>query len=80
MQKIRDYTFYVMYNMHWTEHEFALPKSARGYRWSLCIDTDRYDINGFYSEGNEEILNNQRVYTVGARTIAVLKEIPESKL
>ena len=75
-----DYTFYVMYNMHWTEHEFALPKSARGYRWSLCIDTDRYDINGFYSEGNEEILNNQRVYTVGARTIAVLKEIPESKL
>ncbi len=70
-----DDTFYVMYNMHWEAHDFALPKPEKGYRWHLCIDTDRHDINGFYQEGSEKDIGNQRGYRVKARSIVVLKGV-----
>ncbi len=39
----RDENIYLAYNMHWTEHRFALPKLPRGYGWRLVMDTDRED-------------------------------------
>lgn len=34
-----DADFYVVYNMHWEPHEFALPKLHKGKEWRLCMDT-----------------------------------------
>lgn len=31
--------FYIMYNMHWLEHEFALPKLPKGGEWSALLGT-----------------------------------------
>lgn len=30
---------YVLYNMHWNEHRFALPKLPVGYVWTMVFDT-----------------------------------------
>lgn len=38
-----DCDFYTAYNMHWEEHEFALPKLKKGLVWKLCLDTALVD-------------------------------------
>lgn len=35
-----DRDIYVVYNMHWVSHKFALPKLKKGYQWRLVMDTD----------------------------------------
>ncbi len=35
-----DQDIYVIYNMHWVSHRFALPKLKKGYQWKLVMDTD----------------------------------------
>lgn len=73
--------FFVIYNMHWEGYDFALPTLPKGFKWHVAMDTDRKDINGFYEEGREQLLMDQRQYTVAGRTIAVLsgKLVPEEK-
>lgn len=39
--KAEDDTFYLAYNMHWEEHEFALPTLMNEEKWEVVIDTGR---------------------------------------
>ena len=36
-----DVFIYVIYNMHWNEHKFALPDIPEGMRWYLAIDSSK---------------------------------------
>ena len=57
---------YVIYNMHWLEHEFALPSLGGGRKWYLAASTE----DGFLEEPCP--VENQRELEVKGRTIAVL--------
>jgi len=72
-----DHSFYVLYNMHWEAHEFALPNPGKGFVWFLSMDTSDQKDNGFYPIGEEVLLPDQKIYTMPARTIAVLIEKPD---
>ncbi len=37
---VTDNDIYVVYNMHWVSHRFALPKLKKGYQWRMVMDTD----------------------------------------
>lgn len=65
-----DDTFYVIYNMHWESHEFAIPSADKGYLWHLCMDSTK--AMGIYTNGNEPLLEEQRKIFVEARSIVVL--------
>jgi len=34
-----DEYIYIAYNLHWTDHEFAVPKLPKGYVWNMIADT-----------------------------------------
>lgn len=59
---------YVAYNLHWEEHEFALPNLPEHMGWYEAIDSAW----GVYSEGEEPAYIGQRSFTVPGRTIKVL--------
>lgn len=56
---------YVAYNMHWIEHEYALPTPVKGKKWYQILDTSTGTI------GEEILLENQRIAMVLERSIAV---------
>ena len=62
-----------MYNTHWEEHEFDLPRLKNNLAWYVCIDTSLEENYGFYKEGLEPSLGNNLSYKLKARSIAVLK-------
>lgn len=64
--------FFVMYNMHWEPHEFALPHLPKNRSWHMAFDTDDAAANGYYEAGTEPELENQKQYMVPPRTILVL--------
>ncbi len=57
---------YIAVNMHWSEHEFALPKMHPDKRWKVLIDTSR--------NLNEEpdLSENVKKIRVGERSIMIL--------
>ncbi len=67
-----DNDFYVMYNMHWEDHEFDLPRLKKDLKWHICIDTSLEENYGFYESGLEPSLGNDLSYKLKARSIAVL--------
>jgi len=73
----KDQSFYVLYNMHWEAHDFALPNPEKGFSWFLSMDTSDGGNNGFCPIGEETLLPDQKIYNVNARTIAVLVEKPD---
>lgn len=64
-------TCYVLYNMHMVEHELALPTLPCKERWHIKADTMREE-GAFYKEGEEPLLENQKMVTVLPRTIMIL--------
>ena len=64
--------FYVAYNMHWIEHEFALPKLPDGKIWRIAADTSNAVDGGFYESGLEPAVETQKMITVKERTVMVL--------
>ncbi|MBS6397989.1 MAG: alpha-amylase [Clostridiales bacterium] len=64
-------TCYVLYNMHMTEHELALPTLPAGQRWHLTADTGR-EYSVFYPKGEEPLLEDQKMVKVPPRTIMIL--------
>lgn len=62
---------YVLYNMHMIEHELALPTLPSGQRWYLAADTGREGAV-FLKEGQEELLEDQKMISVPPRTIMIL--------
>jgi isoamylase len=68
----RDRSFYVLYNMHWEPHEFALPNPEKGDAWFVAMDTADEEHNGFYPAGEERYLTEQKKYMMPERCIVVL--------
>ena len=67
-----DTSLYVAYNMHWLEHEFALPHLPDKEKWRVAIDTGRKENAGFYEKGKEPAVKDQKAIKVPPRTIVVL--------
>lgn len=67
---------YAAYNMHWDEHNFALPKLPKGYQWYEMLNTQE-----------SEMISSERMCTIGEakgivvppRTICVFVGRPEKK-
>jgi glycogen operon protein len=55
---------YIAYNMHWIEHEFALPNLPKDKKWKIMIDTSLNE--------NKKQMNIQRNIKVDGRSIVVL--------
>lgn len=64
--------FFVIYNMHWEPHDFALPNLPKTRKWRMAINTADAAVNGIYQEGEEPILEDQMQCSVTPRTILVL--------
>lgn len=64
-------TCYVLYNMHMVEHELALPTLSCGERWHVKADTMREE-SVFYQDGEEPLLEDQKMAKVPPRTIMIL--------
>lgn len=69
--KTEDDYFFAAYNMHWEPLEFALPNLPKPMRWHISMNTDDGDRNGYYTEGEEPEIEDQKQYMVPARTIMV---------
>lgn len=63
---VKDDDCFIAYNMHWVEHEFAVPAQTKGKKWYQAVTTD----DGVLKE--MEPLGNVKKITVPARTIVVL--------
>lgn len=61
---------FVVYNMHWVEHTFALPKLPARMKWHLIADT---------ADGGKQSrsIDKQMNITASARSVLVLKSIPD---
>lgn len=68
----KDGYFYVAYNMHPEEKEFALPNLPGGMKWYRKIDTSDAEGSGFYAEDETALLEDQKNMCLAGRTIAVL--------
>lgn len=71
--------FFVIYNMHWEPHGFALPNLPKGLEWSLVFDTSDVAADGFYEEGKERQILNQKSYMVPSRAVLVFKGKKKAK-
>ena len=63
-----DNFIYVAYNLHWEEHEFALPNLPADMEWYEAIDS----AVGVYPDGEEKAYIGQKMFSVPGRTIKVL--------
>lgn len=64
-----DSDFYVVYNMHWEPHEFALPKLQKGMEWKLCMDTS---LPTAYPEGGGDVISaSDGIALAGERSIQI---------
>ncbi len=71
----KDKTFddfiYIAYNMHWEEHEFALPRLPDGLHWYLETNTNEKE--GFCEDDKERVpLQDQRKVMAAGRSIVIL--------
>lgn len=64
--------FFVTYNMHWEPHEFALPNLPRKKKWYMAFNTDDKESGGYYRQGEEPELADQKQFLAPPRTIVVL--------
>lgn len=62
---LSDYDCYVAYNMHWIEHEYALPTMQKDKKWYQILDTATGAI------GQEVLLEDQRIVEVAPRSITM---------
>jgi len=68
--RMDDDFIYVLYNMHWTEHDFALPKLPEGMKWTKQVDTSSVK----KSDGiTHEMVEGQIKVTLSPRCIWILK-------
>ena len=65
--------FFVIFNMHWEPHSFALPNLPKNLVWSLAFDTSDSAAGGYYEEGQEHQILNQKNYMVPSRSVLVFQ-------
>lgn len=67
----KDEDIYVAYNMHWTEHRFALPKLKNGFAWRLVMDTaldESFAVNEWKTDDYTTAQGRSIQVLVGMRT------------
>ena len=74
-----DAFFFVIFNMHWEPHGFALPNLPKDLEWSLSFDTSDSAAGGFYAEGQERKVSNQKNCMVPPRCVLVFKGKKKAK-
>lgn len=68
INKKEDQFIYIVYNMHWDEHEFAKPRLPKNKSWSKIIDT--FDPNQTKKIENSNKLEKEKI-KVSARSIQI---------
>lgn len=71
--------FFVIFNMHWEPHSFALPNLPKNLVWSLAFDTSYSAAGGYYEEGQERQILNQKNYMVPSRSVLVFQGKKKAK-
>ncbi len=71
--------FFVIFNMHWEPHGFALPNLPKDLEWCLAFDTSDAGAGGFYEEGQERKISNQKNCMVPSRSVLVFKGKKKAK-
>ncbi len=71
--------FFVIFNMHWEPHGFALPNLPKDLEWTLAFDTSDSAADGYYEEGQERRILNQKNYMVPSRSVLVFKGKKKAK-
>ncbi len=71
----KDSHFYVIYNMHWSSFEFALPSLPPNMRWHMVFDTGNVQQNGYFEPGTEPELEDQKKLVAEYRSIIVLMSV-----
>lgn len=61
---------YIAYNMYWNPQKLALPTLPDKKVWKLAASSDLEE--GFFPQGQEEVLSDQRGVVVPARTVIIL--------
>lgn len=61
---------YIIYNMHWDKHKFALPKIEHNKSWYLVFDTAKLYKEDYFVE-HKKLLKNKEIL-VDARSIVCL--------
>lgn len=69
---VQDDTLYVAMNMHWESHAFELPGLPRKKKWHLFANTSMPSPADSCTPGQEVLLENQRTFLVGARSVVIL--------
>lgn len=69
---VPDDFIYIVYNMHWASHDFALPDLPEGMKWYLAVDSGRKAEEAVLLTGTEEPLREKKSLKVEARRIMVL--------
>lgn len=63
---------YLIANAHWQSHTFELPTLSVSKRWFRSVDTMKDTPNDICELSKEVLLENQRCYHVGPRSVVIL--------
>ena len=69
---VTDNMVYVALNMYWETLHFELPELPENLKWFLFANTDMPSPNDIYEPSQEPLLEDQRNFLVGSRSIVVL--------
>ncbi|MBL8795362.1 MAG: glycogen debranching enzyme, partial [Planctomycetia bacterium] len=67
-----DNSIYVILNMHWDTHGFALPEPPHGQRWHVFVNTDMPSPQDVWEPGNEPLLEEQAFVLAAGRSVVIL--------
>ena len=67
-----DFDMYLIANSYWDSLSFELPGTRSGREWHRAMDTSLVSPEDILPIGKEEILQNQKIYTVGERSVVLL--------
>jgi isoamylase len=70
--KTPDDYIYVTMNMHWESHPFDLPVLPQGLQWHVFANTMALPPEDIWEPGNEPLLEDQRQFPVGPRSVVIL--------
>ena len=67
-----DDSFYCLYNMHWEEHEFAIPKLPKDLKWEVILDTAK---DTFSTTGEALEQTKEGTILVAPRSVMVCRSV-----
>ena len=67
-----DNDFFIMLNASQNDYTVTLPKPRADKEWFRCVDTSVTAPNDFLPENKEELLEDQNIYVMPARSFAIL--------